>query len=326
MPEQKPREQSRSQYSEDLSFQVMPGESADLSDPVDISVDSATPVEAYHGNHKVIYIVISILILLALGALAYFLLGPNAQKPETAQTTQKLPPVFLKQHFNVETCQDQSVCGDDADPDSDGLSNYDEFRARGGADPKNNDTDGDGLADGDEVHVYKTEPAFKFSYCRGNTGLACQYDDGSQIKNGYDPATPGIKMTETRKQQIETDTQTFKLHEPTKTTLNMTVTPPPASTGSNSSTPATNSITIQNDTFVPATLTINRGQTVTWVNKDQVNHYVASDPHPQHTALPGFDSGAFAPNATYLYTFDKAGTFTYHDHLQPTSKGTIIVK
>lgn len=43
-----------------------------------------------------------------------------------------------------------------ADPDGDGLSNFDEYHY--GAWPTNSDTDGDGISDGVEVHIYHTDP------------------------------------------------------------------------------------------------------------------------------------------------------------------------
>jgi hypothetical protein len=47
--------------------------------------------------------------------------------------------------------------GTDGDPDSDGLTNAQEYAHN--ADPDNSDTDGDGLNDGDEVNVHLTNPA-----------------------------------------------------------------------------------------------------------------------------------------------------------------------
>jgi len=46
-----------------------------------------------------------------------------------------------------------------ADSDHDGLTNKEEKAL--GTDPKNPDTDGDGLSDGDEVHKYHTDPLLK---------------------------------------------------------------------------------------------------------------------------------------------------------------------
>lgn len=45
---------------------------------------------------------------------------------------------------------------DNDDDDHDGLTNAEEKRY--GTDPENPDTDGDGLSDGDEVHLYRTNP------------------------------------------------------------------------------------------------------------------------------------------------------------------------
>ncbi|MHA2182489.1 MAG: caspase family protein, partial [Promethearchaeota archaeon] len=44
------------------------------------------------------------------------------------------------------------------DSDNDGLTDFFEIFDGGGLDPTNNDTDGDGLLDGDEVNIYNTDP------------------------------------------------------------------------------------------------------------------------------------------------------------------------
>lgn len=87
--------------------------------------------------------------------------------------------------------------------------------------------------------------------------------------------------------------------------------------------------------FSPSTLTINASDTVTFVNRDTLTHWPASDVHPTHTLYPesggcigskfdacrGLEQGEIFP-----FTFNVAGTWTYHDHLSPGFTGTIIVR
>ena len=91
---------------------------------------------------------------------------------------------------------------------------------------------------------------------------------------------------------------------------------------------ATAVVSITKNGFVPATLVIKAGQTIKWINNDDSPHRVASDPHPTHTGLPGFDSkNDLEKSASFNFNFDKTGTFGYHDHLNPeTFKGFISVQ
>ncbi len=75
--------------------------------------------------------------------------------------------------------------------------------------------------------------------------------------------------------------------------------------------------------FSPATVTIKKGQTVHFVNKSSNQMWIASNPHPVHTDYPGFDELKTAD--TYDFTFDKVGTWGYHDHLSPSTMGTVVV-
>ena len=79
-----------------------------------------------------------------------------------------------------------------------------------------------------------------------------------------------------------------------------------------------NTVTIANFAFSPATLTINVGSKVTWTNTDSVTHTVTSNNGV-------FDSGDLAPNATFSYTFNTAGTFVYHCSIHTYMTGTVIV-
>lgn len=78
-------------------------------------------------------------------------------------------------------------------------------------------------------------------------------------------------------------------------------------------------VEIEDFAYVPGTLTIKVGTTVTWTNKDTVRHTVTSD-----NGL--FDSGLFGKGETFSFTFTEAGTYTYHCTPHPNMKGTIIVE
>lgn len=281
-----------------------------------------TDQPAYQHGHSIrhsraTYWLVGFLILVALGAMAYFLLGSGFGNKQansvTVSSNSQLPTIFLKVNFQVEKCEDLAICGDSADPDNDGLTNLEEFRKQ--TNPKKNDSDEDGLADGDEVMIYLTQPNKKFTDSR-TIAIEMGYHDGSQIKNGFDPLTPNLKMTEVRLKQIEADKEKYGLHEPTISTL--AAQPEPA--------PKTVNVMVSNNKFSQSPITVKRGDTVVWVNQDTINHQIASDPHPQHTDLPDLESGSLATNQTYSYKFMNPGTYNYHDHLNPTVKGTIIVE
>lgn len=78
--------------------------------------------------------------------------------------------------------------------------------------------------------------------------------------------------------------------------------------------------------FSPSTLTIKVGTTVTWVNKSGNAATVNSNPHPVHTDYPPLNLGGFQDGGTLSLVFNKPGTYGYHNHLNPSQKGTIIVQ
>lgn len=71
--------------------------------------------------------------------------------------------------------------------------------------------------------------------------------------------------------------------------------------------------------FSFASLTIDAGTTVTWVNMDDEPHTVASD-----AGL--FRSGALDTNEGFSYRFDKPGTYRIFCTIHPRMVGTITVK
>jgi plastocyanin len=86
------------------------------------------------------------------------------------------------------------------------------------------------------------------------------------------------------------------------------------------------SITLTPDGFVPAEITITKGQTVTWTTTTGKAFWPASNPHPSHTNYSGFDpERPVAADGSWNFTFDTVGTWGYHDHLAPYFTGTIHV-
>lgn len=79
--------------------------------------------------------------------------------------------------------------------------------------------------------------------------------------------------------------------------------------------------------FVPQSLTVKVGTTVTFINNSANPFWVASDPHPTHTDLPGFDAlKKISGRESYSFTFTKIGSWGYHNHLNPSAKGTVVVE
>lgn len=87
-------------------------------------------------------------------------------------------------------------------------------------------------------------------------------------------------------------------------------------------------VSITSGGFVPATLAITKGTTVTWKNADNARHQIASEPYPSRSNLEGlFSVEPLNTGDTYSYTFNEAGTFNYLDQLNPYKvKGVVIVK
>ena len=78
--------------------------------------------------------------------------------------------------------------------------------------------------------------------------------------------------------------------------------------------------------FEPKDISISLGTMVHFVNESSIDMWVASDDHPAHTDLPTFDQfKGSGPGEQYVYIFDQAGEWKYHDHLSPTAVGTITV-
>lgn len=78
-------------------------------------------------------------------------------------------------------------------------------------------------------------------------------------------------------------------------------------------------IVIENVQFDPQSLTIKRGERITWTNKDLF-------PHSATATAKAFDSQAIAPNASWTWVARKPGIYTYVCTFHPTMKGTVTVQ
>jgi len=92
--------------------------------------------------------------------------------------------------------------------------------------------------------------------------------------------------------------------------------------------------------FTPKAVTIPVGRAVNFVNDTTGAMWVASDAHPTHTEFDGTDRVAHCAGAytgptpfdqcqngsSYTFVFNKAGSFTFHNHSAAQFEGTVVVQ
>ncbi len=97
-------------------------------------------------------------------------------------------------------------------------------------------------------------------------------------------------------------------------------------TASDQSASMTASVSVTDGGFEPKSVTIKKGGTVTWTSNSDIDAWVASAFHPTHLEYPGFDQlKGMKRGETYSFTFEKVGTWKYHDHLMPSRNGVVVV-
>lgn len=85
-------------------------------------------------------------------------------------------------------------------------------------------------------------------------------------------------------------------------------------------------ITYSDNGFAPGGARAKVGQKVEFSNASSTTIQVNSAPHPTHTLYPELNIGTIAPNETKSVTFTKPGTYKYHDHLNASRTGEIVVE
>jgi plastocyanin len=78
-------------------------------------------------------------------------------------------------------------------------------------------------------------------------------------------------------------------------------------------------VRMKNFAFVPQTVTIHAGQSVQWVNDDNVSHSATADDR-------SWNSGELDQGQSWTYTFSAAGTYKYYCDDHEFMKGTVVVQ
>lgn len=102
--------------------------------------------------------------------------------------------------------------------------------------------------------------------------------------------------------------------------------------------PSEVTVTYSASGFSPASVTIKQGTKVTFTSTDGSAMWVGVDDHPTHTKYTGTTknehcaSGATSADfdqctkgSTYSFVFDKEGTWGYHNHVQASATGVVVV-
>jgi len=83
--------------------------------------------------------------------------------------------------------------------------------------------------------------------------------------------------------------------------------------------PKSATVHIRNLAFVPDTVIVPVGATVSWLNEDPTEHTVVSTPSGP------LNSGSIDPGGQYSFTFNTPGTFEYFCTIHPFMTGRVIV-
>jgi len=93
-----------------------------------------------------------------------------------------------------------------------------------------------------------------------------------------------------------------------------------SSGGGNGGGSTSNSISLYNISYSPASTTVKLGTVVTWTNNDPITHTVTSNDGTT------FNSGFLTPGSKFSYTTTVAGTINYHCMVHGLAmSGTLIV-
>lgn len=79
--------------------------------------------------------------------------------------------------------------------------------------------------------------------------------------------------------------------------------------------------------FSPTNIRVHVGDSIKFQNDSSDSLYVVSDSTNNILDLIGFDSvGNIPPKSSFVFTFSKAGSFGYHNNLEKSEQGMVIVR
>ncbi len=81
--------------------------------------------------------------------------------------------------------------------------------------------------------------------------------------------------------------------------------------------PKTVDVQIKGFKFIPAIVTVNKGDTIRWTNYDGAQHTATGD---------GLDTGNMVKGQSSEITFDKEGAYEYICTIHPSMKGQVVVQ
>lgn len=147
----------------------------------------------------------------------------------------------------------------------------------------------------------------------------------SSQQSATNPATGGKGVVLTSPETPATSTPSAPSPGRTPNSQPSPVSQPPAQT---------TVVTYTDSGFSPKVITVVKGTTVVFKNSASDGVWVASNPHPIHSGYPTrggclgstFDScSSIAPGGSWPFTFNIVGTWGYHNHLNPSEGGTVVV-
>lgn len=195
-PIKKNHEASEQPEPEMLEFTVMPTEGAGQS------LRKPNLIETSSKKNKWWLWAVAAVIVIAIGVLVYFFFQKTPSDDNVPGPAVQLPG-------GIENFESSQL----VDADNDGLT--DKLESDAATNPSNPDTDGDGLADGDEVFIYKSDPLLMDT---DNDS----FDDGREVARGYSPLENSTEKVSADVLTAWQDSiQKFGLHEPTPTTLSL---------------------------------------------------------------------------------------------------------